>query len=155
VWFRKIVSDLSFMHVRGVHVHHVPVTRAPGRGPWYDFEAMERLLGDRAFDFVLVDGPQGGARRNPRGQALIAKAARAARVVMVDDVHRPYNLAYFEELAARFPPDGRFFYRYGRNLIAIGADDCRETVRSCFAFLDLPYLAAPAAGDLREGDDDE
>lgn len=155
LWFRKIVSDLGFMHVRGVHVHHVPVTRLPGEAPWYDFQAMEKLLGGRAFDFVLVDGPQGGARRNPRGQALIAKAARDARILMVDDVHRPYNLACFEDLAARFPPDGRFFYRYGRNLIAIGAGECREAVRSCFDFLGLPYLAAPAAGDISEGGEDD
>ena len=156
-WYRKIAADLRFMNVRGQHVHHVPVTRAGDGERWYDLAAVERLVGGRAFDLVFVDGPQGGARRSARGQALVPRAARDARLVVVDDVHRPYNLAFFEDLARRFPPNGRFFlsYGYGSNLLAMATAEWRGVVRSSLRFLDLPVLHGPPARDEREESDDE
>jgi hypothetical protein len=153
VWYRKIVSDLQFMSVRGTHVHHVPVTRPDKDWPWYDFEATQRLLGERTFDLVSVDGPVGDARRNRRGQALVAKAARDARLIVVDDLHRPYNLDYFNELTARFPAHGRFFHHYGGggNVIGIGAGEWAGLVRSCFEFLEIPFSTELTEGNMAEG----
>jgi predicted O-methyltransferase YrrM len=153
VWYRKIVSDLQFMSVRGTHVHHVPLTRPDADVPWYDFEAAQRLLGERAFDLVFVDGPVGESRRNRRGQALVAKAARDARLIVVDDLHRPYNLAYFNELTARFPAHGRLFHRYpvGQNVIGIGAGEWAGLVRSCFEFLEIPFSTELTEGNKAEG----
>jgi hypothetical protein len=147
VWWRKAVADLRFMHVRGEHVHHVPVVKPRGEPPWYHLETMRRLLDGRRFDFVFVDGPQGGARRSPSGQAMVLEATEAARLIIVDDVHRPYNLELFEQLAERMPPEGRFFYRYGDNVLAIAADEHRTVVEACFRFLELDYdTTAPAGG---------
>ena len=73
----------------------------------------------------------------------------------MDDVHRPYNLAVFEELAARFPPDGRFFHRYGNNILALGAGEWRGLVRSCFEFLEMPFAAALSEGDVKEDGEDD
>ncbi|MBA3519429.1 MAG: class I SAM-dependent methyltransferase [Rhizobiales bacterium] len=140
IWHRKVTNDLRFMNVIGNYVHHVPVSRAAGGQAWYDLEKMERLIRSQAFDLVFVDGPQGGARRSRSGQALLRRAARNSRLIIVDDVHRPYNLAFFNELAARFPEDGRFFYRYKNNFVAIAADEWRSLVRSCFDFLEMPYV---------------
>lgn len=142
IWHRKVSNDLRFMHVLGDYVHHVPVTRPAGRQAWYDLERMQQLIRRRAYDLVFVDGPQGGARRSRSGQALLKRASRNSRLIIVDDVHRAYNLTFFNELAARFPEDGRFFYRYNKNCVAIAADEGRNVVRSCFDFLDLPYAQA-------------
>lgn len=143
IWHRKAVADLQFMKVKGAHVHHVPISQPDGEPPWYDVDEVNRLVGKHAFDFVLVDGPVGDARRSPSGKALIARAARRARLVMVDDVHRHYNDVAFKSLAKRFPRDGIFYYRYGGNLIAMAAaEEWREIVRSAFDFLELDYTAA-------------
>jgi hypothetical protein len=145
IWHRKIVSDLRFMNVRGNYVHHVPIAPTPNGEAWYDLPQMAQILGRRAFDLVFLDGPQGSARRSQYGHEVIRDAAREARLIIVDDVQRPYNQAIFEELAARFPADGRFYMAYGSNLLAIGAGEWRDIVRSCFDFLALPLANPPGA----------
>jgi hypothetical protein len=154
VWFRKISDDLRFMGVRGSYVHHVPI--ASGDPPvWYEEEAARRAIGGRPYDMLFLDGPQGAGRRNRRGQAIVERVSRDARLIIVDDVHRPYNAEVFRRLAARFPPQGLFYYAYGRNWLAMGAaEEWANLVASCFAFLDLPYSrtldAVTTGGDTDE-----
>jgi hypothetical protein len=140
LWHKKIRNDLKFMSVSGHTVHHVPLS-APADGPgWYDFEIVDRLLGDRAFDLVFVDGPVGDTRSNPRGQAIIARAAREARLIIFDDLHRDYNVRFFDELTRRFPDQSKFFYPYRRNTIAfVAAAEWTGIVRDTLQFLGLPY----------------
>jgi predicted O-methyltransferase YrrM len=148
VWHRKALADLKFMDVKGRHVHHVPMAKSGnGERAWYDVERTKRLIDGRAFDLVFVDGPVGESRRNAAGQAIVAEAARAARIVIVDDVQRPYNQASFEALTQRFPKDGLFYYRYSSNVIAIGTNEFQPIIRSAFEFLGLAYttVAPPEA----------
>jgi len=147
VWHAKIVSDLAFMGLRRHHVHHVPLDPAM-TPPWYEEARVRAILKHRAFDMVFVDGPQGEARRNRQGTAIVARAAREARLVIVDDVHRSYNDAVFRRLAARMPPDGIFYWRYGRNLLAIAAVAAwAPVVADAFEGLGLAYArsAVPEA----------
>jgi hypothetical protein len=97
----------------------------------------------------------GSARRSERGQALLHRAARAARLVIVDDVHRAFNLDFFQAVAARFPADGRYFFGYGSNLLAMAADEWSGILRSTLQFLDLPVLNEPPARDAQRDAEDE
>lgn len=139
IWYRKVTNDLRFMSVSGKYVYHVPVSRDAEGQTWYDIDTMKQLLRGRAFDMVFVDGPEGKARRSVNGQAVVRRAARNARLIIVDDVHRPYNRSFFNKLAARFPEDGRFFYRYNSNCVGIAAGEWRGLVRSCFDFLGMAH----------------
>lgn len=153
-WHRKIHADLGAMGLTSKHVHHLPLdqTLTP---PWYDLARARALLGSRAFDFVFVDGPQGGGRRNVEGQKLIVHAARAARLIVVDDTHRPYNLELFNQLAERFPPDGHFHYRYRNNWLAIGAGEWAPLVQECFGFLGMSFQRTPAPTSEAKGPADD
>ncbi|MEX0853633.1 MAG: hypothetical protein WD036_10195 [Bauldia sp.] len=140
VWHKKIKDDLKFMAVKNYAVHHVPVTATPMGPAWYDFAEVSRLIGDRTFDMVFVDGPVGEGRRNPHGQEIIAKAARKARLIIVDDVHRGPNLRFFSTLTHGFAREGTFFCCYRQNLIALAAAaEWIPVVRDTFQFLNLPY----------------
>lgn len=158
-WYRKISEDLRCMGITREIAYHLPLDETsipPSRPFWYDYTRARRLIGRAVWDLVFLDGPQRNARRNPRGQELIAKAAREARLIIVDDVHRDYNMTQFMELARRFPPDGLFFYGYSRNRLGIAAGEWAPIVRSCFEFLAIPYSQdATAVVDVNAGDDDE
>lgn len=141
VWYRKVTNDLRFMNINHEYVHHVPVVETiPGQPPWYDLHAVQQLIGGIRFDLVFVDGPEGASRRSPSGQECIMAAAESARLIIVDDVQHRHNLLFFNKLAARFPDDGCFFYSYDRNILAIAASGFQQIVRSCFDFLELPYM---------------
>jgi hypothetical protein len=145
VWYRKVTEDLRFMNLRGTHVHHVPLdtTMSP---PWYDRTTLAAAMGGGSYDLVFIDGPQGAGRRNAEGRAFLRQAAREARLLIVDDVHRPYNLAFFTTLAKRHGPDGTFFHAYGHNVIGFSAAPAwRATLRECFDFLGLAWTAEPPA----------
>lgn len=156
LWYQKIRNDLKFMHIEGEYVFHLPLVwnkmsvapimhKIAGGNPekhqWYDFDAFKRIVGDRAFDMLFLDGPVGQSRMNKQGQALVTHAAREARMIIVDDVQREHNLDYFQMLADKFGRDNRFFYRYdnGGILVVAVADLWRDTVRSCFECLELDY----------------
>lgn len=141
VWHRKAMSDLRFMDVRGEHVHHVPVVKQPDGSSWYDCGKVEDLIAGRAFDLAFIDGPVGDTRKNARGRAIVAEAARESRLIILDDVHRDYNLAFFKDLTRRFPRRGIFYYKYGKNIIAIGSDEFAPVVQESFKFLRLKSLA--------------
>lgn len=154
IWRKKILNDLKFLHIGGAAVHHVPIVTRPGTTfPWYDQAKVERIIAGRAFDCVFVDGPQGNARRNADGMLIIRQAARKARLLIVDDLHRPYNLNFFYDLAERCPPEGRFFLSYGGNLVGLASGVHAEILRSSFAFLDLPVLHQPPVITERADDD--
>jgi hypothetical protein len=157
-WQRKIEDDLRFMHIhRPGIVHHVPLapTAAPGPG-WYDLARTRALLGGRAFDLVFLDGPQGGARRNPEGQELVAEASREARLIIVDDVHRPYNMQVFRRLTERMGPRSRFYMSYGNNLIGLASEAWEQILRTSLRHLELPILKQPPpAAETQGGPDDE
>lgn len=139
VWHRKITDDLKFMDLQGYAVHLAPLTTEAE--PWYDFDVVESLIGRRAFDLVFVDGPARMSHRcNWRGQSIIRTAARDARLIICDDVQEPHDLDFFYELTRRFPANGKFFYHYGSNVIAIaGATEWADVIRDCFEFLGMDY----------------
>jgi hypothetical protein len=140
LWQQKISDDLRFMDVKGYSVHFAPLT-GDSDSPWYDFTVVENVIGDRAFDLVFIDGPARMPHRlNARGQNIIRSAARDARLIICDDVQEPHDLDFFHELTSRFPANGRFFYHYGHNVIAIGATvEWADVVESCFEFLGIEY----------------
>jgi predicted O-methyltransferase YrrM len=156
-WRRKIEDDLRFMHIhRAGLVHHVPLAPTGSRGPgWYDPARVRALLAGRAFDLVFLDGPQGGARRNPEGQAVVAEAAREARLIIVDDVHRPYNLAVFRRLTERMGPRSHFYFTYGNNLLGLASEVWEPVVRSSLRHLELPVLKHPPAASAALGESDD
>lgn len=146
-WHAKVAEDLRCMNVKGSYVHHVPLdTRETP--PWYDREKLAAATGDKAFDLVFVDGPQGAGRRNPEGRKAVRRACRAARLIIVDDVHRPYNLTMFRELAQkRFPTGGVAYHRYANNVIGLAAaEEWKGLLTGCFDFLDQPWT--PEMPDL-------
>lgn len=155
-WYRKIREDLRCMGILRAMVHHLPLDDS-SRPHWYSYEKAKRLIGRATWDLLFIDGPQRNGRRNIRGQELLRGAATEARMIVVDDVHRFYNMDQFRDLAERFPADGRFFYGYSRNQLGLAvAAEWVPAVRSCFEFLDIPYThEAPAAADNDAGDDDE
>ena len=140
LWQRKITADLEFMDLRGYSVHLAPLT-TDTEPPWYDFDVVESLIGGRTFDLVFVDGPARMSHRcNARGQDIVRAAARDARLIICDDVQEPHDLDFFCELTNRFPANGKFFYHYGSNVIAIaGAPEWADAIESCFAFLGMDY----------------
>ncbi len=158
-WHAKVVEDLRCMNVKGAYVHHVPLDAAE-TPPWYDRARLQAAAGDKPWDLVFVDGPQGAGRRNAEGRKVIRRAARAARLLIVDDVHRPYNLALFEALSRqRFGGDA-VFHRYANNAIAIAAtEEWRGIVTGCFDFLGVPWSPTmpeipKPAGKAKESDDE-
>ena len=140
LWQRKITDDLKFMDLQGYSVHLAPLTTET-EPPWYDFAVVESLIGHRTFDLVFVDGPARMTHRcNPRGQNIIRTAARDARLIICDDVQEPHDLDFFWELTRRYPASGKFFYHYGRNVIAIGgAAEWADVIKGCFEFLGMDY----------------
>lgn len=146
-WARKIEDDLQFLHIhRPGIVRHAPVRPgADGAPGWYDMDAVRGALAGRAFDMVFLDGPQGGTRKNAEGQAIVAEASRSARLIVVDDVHRPYNLNFFRRLTERMGPGSRFFIAYGNNLLGIASAEWAPILRTTLRFLDLPVLRQPPA----------
>lgn len=153
-WFKKISEDLRFMGIGRAMVRHVPVEEGV-QPTWYNLGRTQRLINRDKWDFVFVDGPNRRARSHPEGQKLVVHAARDARLVIVDDVHRPYNLQNFLDIAERFAPADRFYYAYGRNRLAIGAGEWAPIVRSCFDFLGLAYTNMPPNAGDDTGEDDE
>jgi hypothetical protein len=153
LWHRKITDDLKFMSLEGYSVELVPLTIRT-QPPWYDFDSVERLIGGRAFDLVFIDGPAHMAHRcNPRGQGIIRMAARDARLIICDDVQQPAELHFFGELTERFPANGKFFYHYGHNVIAIaGASAWADVIMGCFEFLcmDYTHFMPPVPPHLKE-----
>ena len=101
----RIKRGLRYSFLPDRYVHHVPLA-ADG---WYRREALDRVAGFRC-EFLFVDGPVGfveslgkGTRRTDRSMTWLAAAARTARIVMVDDVHRKSNLRMFRELISESP----------------------------------------------------
>jgi hypothetical protein len=82
-------------------VRHVPVV-----GDWYDVARLDALVPPRC-DMLFVDGPVGvqeslgpADRAGATAQRWLTRVGQGARVVVVDDVHRPANLALARELAS-------------------------------------------------------
>jgi hypothetical protein len=154
VWRKKILNDLSFMQIQGYPVHLAPLSMDADR-PWYDLDIVDRVVDGFAFDLVFIDGPAYMPyRNNLRGQSTIRAAAREARLVICDDVQQPDDLEFFMDLATRFPTEGKFFYQYNKNVIALAAaPEWSSIVKDCFEFLRMNYThAMPLVPPLPTGD---
>jgi predicted O-methyltransferase YrrM len=100
-WARRVWVALRFGLVDPSCVRHVPV-----RGDWYDVGRLDRLV-PASCDMVFVDGPVGlqeslgsADRAGATAQRWLTPVIGGARILVVDDVHRPPNLALAEALAA-------------------------------------------------------
>lgn len=141
VWQRKIANDLKCMNIRDFQVHHVPLT-SEASDIWYDFDVITRLIGNRTFDLVFVDGPSHMPwRDNVRGQRIVKAAAAKTRLLIVDDVHDRQILSFFHELVQQIPNGARFYYAYReRNVLGIAcAPEWRELVKDSLEFMNMNF----------------
>lgn len=136
VWRRKIESDLKCMNVVGKYVEYVPL-RKEKPVSWYDPDLFRNAVAGRTFDLLFVDGPSGESRCHENGQAIIRDLARSARIVIVDDTNRDYNLKFFSEVSATYPQECIFAFRYFNLLHICVAPEWRDLVAECFDFLGL------------------
>jgi len=100
-WARRVRLALRAGLVDPACVHHVPVV-----GDWYDSVRVDRLV-PHPYEMLYVDGPIGvqdahgrGDRTSSTALRWLTPAAAKAKVIVIDDVHRPKNLAMSTELAA-------------------------------------------------------
>ena len=136
LWYRKIENDLKFMHLIGNFVEYVPLRKEkPVR--WYDLDLFREAIAGRTFDLLFIDGPSGESRCHETGQAILRDLARSARMIIVDDTHRDYNMKFFQEASANYPKDCIFAFRYFNLLHIAVAPEWRQIVAECFAFLGL------------------
>ncbi|HEX3241498.1 MAG TPA: hypothetical protein VHQ97_00315 [Solirubrobacterales bacterium] len=148
-WHQKILSDLRLMNVSGYDVHHVPLEEGAGPTGWYEFTEVQRLIGDRTYELVFIDGPVGDGRRNERGQEIIREASRDAKLIIVDDVQREHNMTFFDSLTESTPARHKFIHDYETlgNLIAFGVSpEWKDQVARCFRFFGLTYTEGTSDG---------
>ena len=87
-WYPRTRELLERTGVTDVaHLHYAPLAPRPGLDvPWYDLSA---LADGELYDFVLVDGPQGGRSREPLARlgGFLAVRERLApgAVILLDD----------------------------------------------------------------------
>jgi hypothetical protein len=154
LWQRKITADLEFMDLRGYSVHLAPLT-TDTEPPWYDFDVVESLIGGRTFDLVFVDGPARMSHRcNARGQNIVRGAARDARLDHLRRRTRATRPRLLLRADEPIPANGKFFYHYGSNVIAIagagrvGPHDRR--VASPFLGMDYTHSMPPVPPHPKE-----
>jgi hypothetical protein len=99
---RKVRRGLRSSFVPAAGVRHVPVS-ADG---WYAGAALQAAA-PLPCDCLFVDGPVGAQeelgiaeRDGSRARAWLERAAAGARLLVVDDVHRPENLSLLADLLA-------------------------------------------------------
>jgi hypothetical protein len=100
-WARRVARALAGGLVHGDYVHHVPIDRHG----WYDVALLDALV-QKPCDGIFVDGPIGvqegigrAQRTLDRARTWLRPAVLHARLLIIDDVHRPENLALFQDLA--------------------------------------------------------
>lgn len=140
LWHQKVSADLAFMDINQDYVKHVPLAPEDDGEIWYARDQFKKLVAAHRFDFVLVDGPEGDKRKSRMGQSLIADACCEAKIILVDDVHRDHNLDFFLTLISQRPEWTTFYYSYGPNELAIGADgSIADIINGTFDFLNLEH----------------
>jgi len=158
IYARRLRRALTGGFVDARVVHHVPLS---GDG-WYEAERLAAVV-DFEPDMLFIDGPVGaqedvghGTRCSRRGVEWQQEAARAARILIVDDVHRRSNLAMYESLIAGLPRHRSLYLAYEprpgcRNVaaVAVPADLAGPIERAC-GELRIPLLPHHTLEDCSE-----
>jgi hypothetical protein len=81
------------------YLHHV----ATGADGWYRPDDLDRAV-DFAPELLFVDGPtefrKGRSRQTKTSSEWLVRASAKCKVVIVDDVHKRWNLEMFQDLVA-------------------------------------------------------
>jgi hypothetical protein len=137
------------------YLRYVPT----GEDGWYCVEKLDRVV-DFRCELLFVDGPtefnKEGSRRTERSRRWLRDAVEAARIVIVDDVHRQSGLDLLEELLSARSGSLRPMYlsytvRPEANVIAVAVETCvYDALRSICRSIGIDVSDAYPA-DLAEG----
>jgi hypothetical protein len=128
-WARRVKRGLAAGLVTGDFVHHVPITP----DGWYDIQRLDALV-RFPCEGLYVDGPVGAQERLGKAtrdggaaRTWLARTARPARLLVVDDVHREENLELLRVLIAEAGDLVPFFLPYrpgrgGENIVAVAIE---------------------------------
>ena len=97
IWYAEIYRDLRLMFLPGTYIRHVPVDPATD---WYDSEHADNAMDVTPYDLVMIDGPTGRGKRDYRGNMIVERAIRKARIIIIDDTQRADCRAFSKHLAS-------------------------------------------------------
>ena len=139
-WISKIAWNLQESRIH----QNTQLIYAPLKNDWYDLNALQKI--PEGIDFLLIDGPNGDTRRSVVGQNYLLETIKnnSIKLVVVDDVNRPYNLEFVHNISAMIKDSVIAIVTYGwwskKSKIAFVFEQCNlEVFNNLLQISELSY----------------